>query len=134
MGRPSMSGRPLQIRFPETMLSEMDKHVGSGKRAHFIRKAVQDRLDTLSGRRRKPSRRVEVPVVKEPVAEVVEAGAHPDDAVVLSAVRASPGIGQKEVARNLGWMEMRVSKAVGRLSAAGSIWFPQSGCMEAFGE
>jgi metal-responsive CopG/Arc/MetJ family transcriptional regulator len=41
MGRPKMDVKPTLIRLPEGMAKEIDKIAGPGKRADFIRQAIE---------------------------------------------------------------------------------------------
>lgn len=116
MGRPSLNGRPLQVRFPDDLIERVDVARGAETRSDFIRVSVQERLDG----RREPAPKPAVPE-----------GPHPDDEAALTALRASPGMTERELADDLGWMPGRVGKAVGRLSAAGLVWYPRPGCLEA---
>jgi Arc/MetJ-type ribon-helix-helix transcriptional regulator len=137
MGRPSLGGRPVHVRLPDAVIEKIDGRVGKQKRSDFIRKAIDERLAVLSGvkvTRMAAGRPKPKPEVAEPVSASGDRGDHPDDGVLLAWVRAHPGCREREAADGLGWMPVRVAKAVGRLQLAGRVWYPQPGVMEAYGE
>lgn len=63
--------------------------------------------------------------------KAAERGARGSDSPLFALVCRRPGISERAAARELGWMEGRVSKEARELTDAGLIWFPSAGCMEA---
>jgi len=45
MGRPSLKVKPMLVRLPEGVAERIDALVGEGRRAQFIREAVERELE-----------------------------------------------------------------------------------------
>jgi len=45
MGRPPLGNKPTQVRLPEEVMARIDALCGKGRRAEFIREAVEAELN-----------------------------------------------------------------------------------------
>lgn len=149
MARERLGGAKMMLRLPEGVAERIDAVAGPGKRAEWIREAINFSLassvplETQEARRREPIPKVDggrpgprlIRSAKEALAVVKappersrkSARSAPNDdrwtadnLTFMRAIEAKP-LTSRELSVQLGWPPMRVSKAEQRLSAAGRI-------------
>ncbi len=115
MARERLGGLKFTMRFPEGVAERIDAVRGSGRRAEFIREAVEAALLRVEGAQKEPA-----PVVVPKAPEKVIARSLPEfkpdgDADVIRAVLGRGVKTERQLSQDLDWPVMRVSRVLERM-------------------
>lgn len=133
MARERIGGRTVLVQFGAGIVERIDDKAGSGRRAEFIRSAVETALGVVASVET-PAAKVSVPARPSvPAADArrkaFEDQRRDDVAALLSALRVRP-MSERQLVDALGWQEMRVSKVIGWALAAGLAVSRGNGMLE----
>lgn len=126
---------PVLVKLPSEVVRRIDERAGSGQRSRWIRDAL-DRALEGGARRPKSDDVAEKAVVLPRRSDRVRGAAagsgfkRPDDGAVWAELRKKRGTA-RQLRDRLGWMEMRVDRAVSSLLAAGRVRLVAEGVLEA---